>query len=98
MLLTLLTTDGIFERVTYPDNPVSRSAFTTERNLDAQYPKERLRATQAARERAGIFGPTGTVPRNAVAAGTGAETQEVGGAPPLDLDRPLRVGLADLPL
>jgi hypothetical protein len=56
MLLTLLTTDGIFERVTYPDNPVSRSAFTTERNLDAQYPKERLRATQAARERAGILG------------------------------------------
>jgi hypothetical protein len=32
-------------------------AFATERNVDAQRAQERLRATQAASERAGIFGP-----------------------------------------
>jgi hypothetical protein len=44
------------------DHPSSWSAFTTEGNVDAQDPKERLRATQAASERAGIFGPACTPP------------------------------------
>jgi hypothetical protein len=57
----------------YPDNPVSRSTFTTERNLDAQGSQERLRATQTASERARIFGPVGT-------AVTGAGLQKVGSA------------------
>ena len=54
--------DGIFDRRTHPDHPASGSAFTTEGNFDAQRPKERLRATQAAGERAGIFWPAGAAP------------------------------------
>jgi hypothetical protein len=41
--------DGIFERPPYPDNPVSGSALTTERNVDAQCPQERLRPAQGQR-------------------------------------------------
>jgi hypothetical protein len=65
--------DGILLNCTYPNDPASSSAFTTERNLDAQAPQERLRATQTASERARIFGPVGT-------AVTGAGLQKVGGA------------------
>src|SRR5262245_9736728 len=71
--------DGIFERSMYRDDPGADTAFPTERNLDAQYPQEGLRATQAASERAGVFGPGCTVPRGAVTA-SGAETQKVGSA------------------
>jgi hypothetical protein len=47
----------------------SCSAFTTERNIDAQCPQqEGLRAPQAAGKRAGM---AGTIPRNPIAA-TGA--------------------------
>jgi hypothetical protein len=49
--------DGIFDSCTHPDDPASGSAFTTERNVDAQCPEERLRAAQAASEGTGIFGP-----------------------------------------
>jgi hypothetical protein len=55
-------------------------AFATECNLDAQGPQERLRATQAASEHAGIFGPAGTVLQNPVTAAISAGSQEVGGA------------------
>ena len=34
--------DGIFESPTYPDDPAAGVAFTTERNVDAQYPKENV--------------------------------------------------------
>jgi hypothetical protein len=54
--------DGIFESPAYPDDPAAGMAFTTERNVDAQSPQERLRATQAASEHAGIFGPACTSP------------------------------------
>jgi hypothetical protein len=43
--------DGIFGSSVYPDDPVSNPAFATERNLDAQYPQERLRAVGSARRR-----------------------------------------------
>ncbi len=49
--------DGIFESPTYPDDPGAGVAFMAKRNVDAQSPQERLRVTQAASERAGIFGP-----------------------------------------
>jgi hypothetical protein len=73
--------DDIFMNCTYPDDPATGSAFATERNLDAHCPQERLRPTQAASERAGIFGPAGTVPRNAVTAATDAGPQKLGGTP-----------------
>jgi hypothetical protein len=50
----------------------SVSAFTAKRNLDVQCPQKSLRATQAASQRARIFGPAGTVPVNAVSAAIGA--------------------------
>jgi hypothetical protein len=68
--------DGIFPSCTQPDDPIASSAFTTERDLNTQHPHERLRATEAARERAGIFGIAGTVPRSAVTAATSAKTQQ----------------------
>jgi hypothetical protein len=37
-------------------SPAPGPAFTAERNVDAQCPQERLRATQAASKRAGILG------------------------------------------
>jgi hypothetical protein len=51
--------DGIFGSSVYPDDPVSNPAFATERNLDAQYPQERLRAAGSARRRqlARFLGP-----------------------------------------
>jgi hypothetical protein len=50
-------TDGIFLSCSYPNDPASGPAFPAEGNVDAQCPQERLRATQAASECAGIFGP-----------------------------------------
>jgi hypothetical protein len=52
--------DGTCPSCTYSDHPAPGPAFPTERNLDAQAPQERLRATQATSERAGICGPTDT--------------------------------------
>ena len=39
----------------HPDHPAAGSAFTTERNGDAQCPQKRRRATQAASEPRGGF-------------------------------------------
>src|SRR5262245_48808982 len=72
--------DGTVRCRVHSDDPVSRAAFTTESNLDAQRPKRRLDATQTAGERAGIFGPAHATPRNAVTVAIGADTQKVGGA------------------
>src|SRR5207245_8744564 len=58
--------DAIFGSSTHPDDPVSSSAFATERNLDAQYPQERLRPTQSAGQRAGVLGPAGASSRKGV--------------------------------
>ena len=41
--------DGIVAKSTHPDDSVSGSAFTTERNVDAQGPQERLRAARQLR-------------------------------------------------
>jgi hypothetical protein len=41
--------DGIFESCTHPDDPASGSTFTTERNVDAQYPQEHLTFRSAPR-------------------------------------------------
>ena len=59
------TDDGgsVFDPRAYPDRPGPRSALAGERYFNAQHAKERLRATQPASEGAGIFWPTGTVPR-----------------------------------
>ena len=51
--------DGIFECRANPDDPAAGAAFTTERDVDAQRPQERLRPAQAAGERARVFGPAG---------------------------------------
>ena len=77
---TLLTVQTVFSRVVCIDDPAAASTLTTERNVNAQDPKEGLGATQAASERAGIFGPAGARPRNPVIVATGAGPQKVGGA------------------
>jgi len=71
--------DGIVAKSTNPDDPVSGSAFTIERNVDAQCPQERLRATQAASERAGIFGPASALTQKVVAAAVGVGPPKLGG-------------------
>jgi hypothetical protein len=53
--------DGIFGAPAYPDDPAAGMTFTAERDVDTQHPEERLRASQAATERAGIFGPPAPV-------------------------------------
>jgi hypothetical protein len=63
--------DGMFGSSTHPDDPVSSSAFTAERNVDAEYPQERLRATQAANQR-GFF-QTGSDSEPSVLSSAGAE-------------------------
>src|SRR5262245_45024192 len=55
--------DGTCASCTYSDHPAPGPAFPTEGNVDAQYPQERLRPTEAASKRAGIFGSAGTVPQ-----------------------------------
>ena len=72
--------DGMCQCRMHPDDPASSAAFPTEGNLYTQRPQERLRATQAAGERAGMFGPAGAEPRNALAVTIGAGPQKVGGA------------------
>ncbi|MGB8749120.1 MAG: hypothetical protein WCD54_24635, partial [Pseudolabrys sp.] len=53
--------------------------MATERNLDTERPKKRLCATQVAGEGAGIFRPTGAVPRNTITAAFSADPQKIGG-------------------
>ena len=69
--------DGVFERCTHPDDPASGAALTSEGDVDAQYPQERLGATQAAGERAGIFGPPGVCSRNAGIGESGPGAQKI---------------------
>ncbi|MGA7166506.1 MAG: hypothetical protein WBX37_21520 [Pseudolabrys sp.] len=54
--------------------------MATERNLDTERPKKRLCATQVAGEGAGIFRPTGAVPRDTITAAFNADPQKIGGA------------------
>jgi hypothetical protein len=50
--------DGLFGARADPDHPASSSTFTTELNVNAHDPQERLRTTQAAGEARGFFGQT----------------------------------------
>jgi hypothetical protein len=47
--------DGTLESPAYPDDPASGSAFTTEANVDAQYPKECLPTTKVGLPARGDF-------------------------------------------
>jgi hypothetical protein len=49
--------DGIFGSPAHPDDSAAGMAFTAERDVDAQRPKERPRPPQPACQRAGISGP-----------------------------------------
>src|SRR5262245_11400034 len=70
---------GILNCGVNPDDPAPDAALTSEGDVDAYRPQERLRPTQVARQRAGIFRPAAKSPRNAVAVPSGASSQEVGG-------------------
>jgi hypothetical protein len=50
--------DGIFRPRMNPDDPGSSSAFTTEGDVDAQYPKEWLRTTQTAGDGPRVLRPS----------------------------------------
>ena len=63
----------------YPNDPASGPAFPAEGNVDAQCPQERLRATQAASKRAGIFGPASALILKVVVAAVGAGPPKLGG-------------------
>jgi hypothetical protein len=69
--------DGIFESCAHPDDPASGSAFTTERNVDAQCPQERLRTTQPPGERARISWPACGPPGGAITGKIGGGMQKV---------------------
>ena len=49
--------DRAFKSGAHPDHPCPCSAFTRERDLDAQRPQERLRPPQSTGERPRIFSP-----------------------------------------
>ena len=70
--------DGVFWPRTDPDHSGSSSAFTTEGNVDAQYPKERLRTTQSAGEFPGALGPSRGSAREAGTRQGCTGTQKVG--------------------
>jgi hypothetical protein len=70
--------DGIFRPRIDPNYPGSSSPFTTESNVDAQYPKECLRTTQSAGEFPGTLGPSRGPAREAGARQGCTGTQEVG--------------------
>jgi hypothetical protein len=72
-------TDDIFLSCTYPNGPASGPAFPAKGNVDAQCPQERLRATQAASEYAGIFGPASALIHKVVAAAVGVGPPKLGG-------------------
>src|SRR5947209_16962545 len=72
-------TDDIFLSCTYPNDSASGPAFPAEGNVDAQCPQERLRATQAASECAGIFGPASALTQKVVSAAVGVGPPKLGG-------------------
>jgi hypothetical protein len=57
--------DGIFGPRIDPDHPASSSTFTSEGNVDTQYPQERLRTPQAAGEGPSTLRPIGGPARKA---------------------------------
>ena len=63
------------------EDPASGPAFPAEGNVDAQCSQERLRATQAASECAGIFGPASALTQEVVAAAVGAGPQKMAALP-----------------
>jgi hypothetical protein len=69
--------DGIFGPRVDRDYPGSSSAFTTEGNVDAQYPQERLSPAQPACEGPRVLGPNRGAARKAEIRQGGAGTQEV---------------------
>src|SRR5262245_50083800 len=69
--------DGIFGPHVDRDYPGSSSAFTTEGNVDAQYPQERLSPAQPACEGPRVLGPNRGAARKAEIRQGGAGTQEV---------------------
>jgi hypothetical protein len=70
--------DGMFGPRMNPDHPGSSSAFTTEGDVDSQYPKECLRTTQSAGKFPGTLGPSrGPAPEARTGQGC-IGTQEVG--------------------
>jgi hypothetical protein len=70
--------DGIFGTRVDPDHPGSSAAFTTEGNVDAHYPQERLRTTQSAREGPRVLRPSCGSAREAVTRQVCTGTQQVG--------------------
>src|SRR5260221_4666406 len=66
---------------THSDDPAAVAAPTTERDVDAQYPEESLRAAEASSECAGVSGPAGPVTRYPISPAVGASMQKVGGGP-----------------
>src|SRR5262249_31680201 len=72
--------DGIFRHRTDPDHSGASSAFTTEGDVDAQYPKECLRTTQSAGKFPGTLGPSCGPAREAGARQGGTGAQKVGSA------------------
>jgi hypothetical protein len=65
----------------YPDCPRSQPALTAEDNLNSECAEEALCPAPSASERAGIFGPAGSVTRYPISAAFGASTQKIGGGP-----------------
>ena len=77
---TMLTVLTVFSRdVRILITLLSGSAFTTERNVDTERPKKRLRPTQVAGEGARIFGPADPVDSSRHFPRT--NPQKIGGAP-----------------
>jgi hypothetical protein len=70
--------DGLFATRPYANDPITGSTLTTKRNVDADRPKERLRATQSAGKNARISGPVGAV--TALARPLNADPQKIGSA------------------
>src|ERR1700730_10598224 len=81
--------DGIFERRAHRNEPGSGAAFTAEDNVDAQCPKEGLRAAQAAGKRTRASCPS-YAPRYVIASTLGTQPQKACRAPsplsPVDHD------------
>src|SRR5215467_1027441 len=71
--------DSLIETRTYRDDSISGSTFTTKRNLYANGPQERMRATQAAGEGARIFRPA-DLRHWDLASTHEADLQKIGGA------------------
>jgi hypothetical protein len=74
-------TDGILHGVANLNDPAAGAALTSKGHVDAQDSQEGLRPTQAASERAGIFGPVGRVTRYPISPASGTRMQKVGGGP-----------------